>query len=123
MAAGKDNILIEKKADFAKEYTMYTMYVENPDGTPSADSIPLDLTGCTLVSKLKTKIGGSSLGDFVAVVTDGPNGVFEISLSKTTTSSLPNLLAPAVFDILLTFPGGDTIKVIEGNAIIDQTVS
>lgn len=118
MEAGKFNMLIEKKATFRQDFTIFNTYDEKTNtGTV------MDLTGVTVSAKIKLKIADSSpvLTFTTSLVTDGSDGVIRLELSAAQTSSIA--WAQAVYDVLLTFPSGDVWKYIEGTINVSKTAS
>ena len=118
MAAGKYNIIIQKKATFARKFKIYTTYVAEG----SADNVPVDLTGCTVSSKIKRKVDDTSaIITFDTAVTDAENGEFELRLTAAQTASLS--FDRGVYDVLVTYADTTVDKVLEGTVVLDRTVT
>jgi hypothetical protein len=119
MAAGKYNIIIEKKATFRKVFTLYTTYL----GEGNAGNVPLNLENASITAKIKKKeTDASAVITFTSgLVSDGTDGKFKIELSAAQTAALA--FEVGVYDVLVTFPTGDVVKYVEGNVVLDKTVS
>lgn len=130
MAAGKYNIVIDKKTSFNKTQGHYS-------GTPSklnpteADLekditdgvlVPVNLTGCTLVAKMKKRIQDTAVViTFTTNIVDAVNGIWSFSLTNTQTANLA--VDSGVYDVLLTYPSGFVDKIMEGNVRVEGTAS
>ena len=118
MSAGKYNIEIEKKATYNKVFTYYSTFVADGD----AGNVVYDLTGCTIVAAIKKAITDTStILSFTTSIVDAEAGKFSISLSPAQTSSIA--FDKGVYDIRVTFPGGDSFRVLEGNVVVSKGVA
>lgn len=83
-------------------------------GTPT----PLDLSTATILSKIKSKLADSTalLSFTVALVTDGTDGKFTISLTYAQTAALT--VSKAVYDVEVTI-GTERKKYIKGQIDFD----
>lgn len=116
MSAGKYNIEIEKKATYNKVFTYYASY------TSATDNVPYDLTGCTIVAAIKKAItDASTILSFTTSIVDADAGKFSISLTPAQTASIG--FDKGVYDVRVTFPGGDSYRVVEGNVVVTKGVA
>jgi hypothetical protein len=78
-------------------------YMED-DGTT-----PIDLTGCTITSQVRTKPGGYIILEFDVELTDAESGKFTLSAPHAATSGI--MKETGVWDVQLETAGGliDTI--------------
>lgn len=117
MEAGKFNILIEQKATFIQDFTLYSSY-----DVKTKQGVPIDLTGANIVSKIKVKeTDENSVLDFTGTVIDAANGKFRISLTPAQTGQIS--WSSGVFDVLITLSTGETFKYITGKVNVSKTVS
>jgi hypothetical protein len=130
MAAGKRNIVIEKKATFRQVDVLYsgTPTKLNPTAADVAQDVaddvlvPVDLTGATVSAKVKRQASDASpVIAMTAAVTDAAGGEYTLSLTASQTASLA--ISQGVYDVLVTFPSGEALKVIEGTVRVDATAS
>jgi len=84
-----------------------------------ADKIsPVDLTGVTAKSELRDKSGGTVLATLDCSIED-PNIIHAV-LDKAASESLPS---KAVWDLQLTYPGGDVSTVLAGKVTVTADVT
>lgn len=130
MAAGKMNIIIQKKATFNKTLVLYSGTPTKLNPTPAdiqldIDNdvlVPIDLTGATITAKMKKNIGDStSLITFTTSIVDAVAGKWSFSLSAAQTASIA--VDNGVYDVLVTYPSTVVDKILEGNVRIDRTAS
>ena len=85
------------------------------------DNVILDITGYSFAGKTKEATYSTTSVDFLAVVTDGPAGVFTVSLTATGTSAMdPGIW---VYDVLMTDTSGKVTRMLQGNAFVNQGVT
>lgn len=112
--AGKLDITIEQGADFKLDMVWET-------GNPSA---PLDLTGYTARFQVATRHSATNplvkRTETNGITLGGSTGQIVITLTETQTASLPP--QKAVWDLVLTSPSGEDIRLLEGTATITPEV-
>lgn len=117
MQAGKHNLLINKKASFKEPLTLYSTY-----DSVAKTGTPIDLTGATVVSKVKAKAGDTAvLVTFTCTVVDGPNGKITLGLTDSQTSSLA--FTKGLYDVLVTDSTGFVTRYLEGNVVVSANIS
>lgn len=130
MSAGKRNIIIEKKATFNKTDVLYSGKPSKLNPTPADIAldiendvlVPVNLTGATVVAKMKKNIGDSTpVITFTTSIVDAVNGKYSFSLTAAQTASLS--VDTGVYDVLITLASNQVIKVVEGNVRVDRTAS
>lgn len=121
MQAGKQNLIINKKASF--KFDFYVLNTYDPRYSPdSANQVPVDLTGCTIVAKAKAKIDdAATLFTFTGTIPTPAKGHVRLTLTAAQTSAMA--WKTGVWDMLITFPSGEVVKYLEGNLILDKAVS
>ena len=121
MQAGKQNLIINKKASF--KFDFYVLDAYNSKLPPDdAGQTPVNLTGCTFVAKARAKITDTAV--LVTFTCSSPTplkGHVRMSLTAAQTASLA--FTTGVWDILITFPDASVVKYLEGNVVLDQSVS
>ena len=75
-----------------------------------------DLTNCTLRAHIRRNFDFSFLSAIRIEVLNAATGSIKLSLTDEETISLDD--SPASWDLFLTNPGGDTLKLIKGNVTI-----
>lgn len=117
MQAGKLNLVINKKASFKEPLTLYTSY-----DAKTKTGVPVDLTGATIISKVKAKATDSTyLISFTCTITDATAGKFELSLTDSQTSSIA--WDKGLYDVLVTDNTGFATRYLEGNVIVSKNIS
>lgn len=124
--AGYLSLEIEKNASFT-----HTVKYLNRDNTP------VDLTGCQ--AKMQIRAARSSTATLIATLASYPkplggpdpwfvgltiaetDGEIELSLSPSDTASLP--VGSYWYDMIVTFPGGEVRRIIEGQVMVDEAVT
>lgn len=121
MEAGKQNIIINKKASF--EFDFFILEAYNPALPPDDDGqTPVDLTGCTISAKSKRKITDpTNLFSFTSSIVDPEKGHCRLSLSAAQTSAMT--WDTGVWDVFVTFPDGKVVKYLEGNMVLDKSAT
>ena len=121
MQAGKQNLLINKKASFKFDFYVLNAYNKAlPVDDVGQDAI--DLTGCTIAAKAKKNINDTTnLFTFTATIPEPTKGHCSLSLTAAQTSAMS--WEKGVWDAFITFPSGDVIKYIEGNITLDKAAT
>ena len=121
MEAGKQNLIVNKKASFEFEFYVLDVY----DASHPPDSIaqtPRDLTGCTLAAKAKAKITDTAaLFTFTADIPTPAKGHCKLSLTAAQTSAMA--WDKGVWDCFITYPSGRVEKILEGSIVLDKSVT
>lgn len=105
----KYNITINKGADFSRTFAV------------TEDSVTTNLTGFSFAATLKENYKSSTSVSFTTQVTDTAQGLFKIVLTDDITSTMDP--GEWVYDIVMTNPLGDKVRLIEGNAFVKQGVT
>lgn len=112
--AGKLDITIEQGADFKLDLVWET-------GTPSA---PVNLTGYSARVQVATRHSAATplveRTQAAGIALGGAAGTVVITLNETQTAALP--AQKAVWDLVLTSPAGDDVRLLEGTATITPEV-
>lgn len=112
MAAGKYNILIQQGSDYIQKITV----------KESVSQLAVDITGCTIRGQVRVNIEDTTpAASFVAAVTDGPNGEFQISLSNTVTAALD--FETGYYDVEIVYPSGVVDRLLQGKAVLSKEVT
>lgn len=121
MQAGKQNLLINKKASF--KFDFYVLNSYDPKLSPdNAGQNPVDLTDCTIAAKAKKTINDTTnLFTFTATIPEPLKGHCRLTLTAAQTSAMS--WDKGVWDVFVTFPSGEVIKYLEGNLILDKAAS
>lgn len=105
------NIFIDQGATFSTTVTI-------EDGTSSA----LDLTNYTAIAQIrKTYQSTASVSFTVTFASDRTTGQITISLTDTQTAALDE--GRYVYDLIITDSSGTKIRVVEGIATVNPSVS
>ena len=108
-AVSQVNLVIPKGVNFEE-----TFFLTAGDGSG------LNLTGQTVVAKLKKHPNATTAFSFSTTVTVA-TGEVKITMSGATTATLPS--GRCVYDIVLTSSGGTKSKVVEGTVLVQESVS
>lgn len=121
MEAGKQNLIINKKASF--EFDFYVLDVYNPALAPDdVGQTPRNLTGCTIDAKAKRKITDTStLFTFTSSLPTPAKGHCRLALTASQTSSMA--WETGVWDVFITYPSGKVEKILEGNLVLDKSAT
>lgn len=121
MEAGKQNLIINKKASF--DFDFYVLDVYNPALAPDdAGQTPVNLTDCTISAKAKKKITDpTNLFTFTATIPTPLKGHCRLSLTAAQTSAMA--FDTGVWDVFITFPSGKVVKYLEGNVVLDKSAT
>ena len=108
-AVSQVNLVISKGINFEE-----TFFLTAGDGSA------LNLTGQSVVAKLKKHPNATTAFSFSTTVTVA-TGEVKITMSGATTATLPS--GRCVYDIVLTSSGGTKSKVVEGTVLVQESVS
>ena len=117
MSAGVEDLYVEQGTGFVVSFSY-----RQPDGTT-----PVNVANW--VAKMEICTGyrippvltvGTATGE---IVVDGTNGKFTLSLTATQTDLLGDDGAPYIYDILLTPPGQQPIRLVEGSVSVSLAVT
>jgi hypothetical protein len=116
MSAATFNLVIEQNSD-------YTLSVALNDGAQPTPS-PINLAGCTIVSKIKHSSLEPTLLTFTTTITNSSGGLFTLSLTGTQTLSLPITTSADQlrYDVLLTKAGAKE-RLFEGNISVTEAIT
>lgn len=103
------NLVIHKGTDF--EETFY-FTAEDGDG--------LNLLNTTATAKIKKHPASQDSYNFTTALTVSDSSV-KVSMADTITSTLPS--GRCMYDIVLTGPDGFKTKIVEGNVLVQETIS
>jgi hypothetical protein len=113
MTAGTANLEIDQGAGYVVSFT----YLQ-PDGVT-----PVDVTGWTAKMELRTGYGvapvltvGTATGE---IVVTGASGIFTLTLTATQT----NMVVSGLYDILITPPGAQPIRLVQGRVLASPAVT
>ena len=103
------NITVNQNSDFNRSFQL-----------KEADII-LDISNYTVEGSLKPNHNSTTTVDFTASITDGPAGVFSLSLSDTVTETM----TPGnwVYDVVITDTALQKTRLLEGTAIVKAGVT
>lgn len=83
---------------------------------------PIDITDAVVLSQIRTSWDAPIIATFDSLVTDGPNGKFNIYLSGVDSQAISPPMQ-ARYDILLTFQNNVRMRVLEGACLVDLAIS
>lgn len=122
IAAAPLDIEIEKGADFSLPFQLF-----------DDDDIPVSMAGAAITAKLRSAIGdAAAVATFTGTVTDGPNGIGEISMTAVVTAAIATKydtiprerkLTKYLWDANITFADGSVIRIFEGFAFVSPEVN
>ena len=121
MEAGKQNLIVNKKASFRFDFYVLSAYNK---ALPVDDvgQTPVDLTGCTIIAKAKKFITDTSnLFSFTATIPTPAKGHCRLELTAAQTASM--VWDTGFWDVFITFPSGDVIKYLQGTITLDKAAS
>lgn len=95
-------------------------YFEETFQLAAEDGGGLNLINNTATAKLRKHPSSATSYTFSTTLTVADSTV-KISMGSTTTASLPS--GRCYYDVILTTSGGLVSKVVEGNVIVEETVS
>jgi hypothetical protein len=108
-SVGAVNIVIHKGTYFEETFSL-----------TSEDGLGLNLTNSSAVARLRKYPTAKDYYSFSTTLTIADSTV-KISMASTITSSLPS--GRCYYDLLLNSSAGVLSKVVEGNALVQETVS
>jgi len=111
MAIASYDITILQGSDFALDLTVQ-----------DAVGDPIDITGATILSQIRTSWDAPVIATFTSLITDGVNGKFNIYLRGATSQAI-NPPVNAKYDVLVTLVDNTRIRVLEGNCTIHLAIS
>lgn len=103
------NLVIHKGTDFEE-----TFYFTAEDGEG------LNLLNSTATAKIKKHPASQDSYEFTTTLTIADSTV-KVSMADTITSSLPS--GRCMYDVVLASPGGFKTKIVEGNVLVQETIS
>ena len=103
------NITINKYADFRRSFQL------------KEDNTVLDITNYSFDAALKENYQATTDVDFTCTVTDGPNGLFTMSLTDAETGAL--VPGTWVYDLRMTDTANEITRLFEGKAFVKQGVT
>lgn len=121
MAAGNLSMALEQGATYRQQ--LRWMQPPAPDAASTDPRVPYDLTGCTAHMQIRTKVNNPVLvelydGDGITV---NPDGTIDIVIASERTMVLE--VKKAVYDLYVTFPNGDSMRVIQGPITVSLAVT
>jgi len=106
MAAGTQDLTIEKRASFS-----ITLTIKNSDGSP------FNLSGASLVSQIRVDSSNKLQADFITGLgAPATGGIATLSLTKDQTSNLST--APSSYDLFVDNADGSSEKLLRGSVKI-----
>lgn len=109
-AVSSVNLVIHKGVSFEETFTL-----------TAEDGGGLNLTGNTATAKIKKHPTSTTSYPFTTTLTVG-NSTVKVSMAATMTSTLPS--GRCVYDLILTSSSSGIIsKVVEGNVLVQESVS
>lgn len=121
MEAGKQNLVINKKASFKFDFYVLDNY-DPKYPVDAAQQTPVDLTGCTIQAKAKAKITDTAnLFSFTGTIPTPLKGHCRLTLTAAQTAAMS--WTNGVWDVFVTFPNGDVVKYLEGNLVLDKSAT
>lgn len=121
MAAGKFNDIIEAKATYKREFSLYRRYYGKDDPA----NVPVDLSLVSIdniLCGIKRRITDADpLIRFNVTMVDPVNGKIAIGLTPAQTSLLNFDSAP--WDLFVVWKVGDVEKFLEGNMTLSKAAS
>jgi hypothetical protein len=103
------NLVIHKGTNFEE-----TFYFTEEDG------YGLNLSNTTATARLKKHPSSKNYYSFTTTLTTS-NSTIKVGMASTITSTLPS--GRCVYDVVLTSSGGVKTKIVEGNVLVQETVS
>lgn len=95
-------------------------YFEETFSLTAEDGSGLNLTNSSVTARLKKHPSSDTFYSFSTTLTVADSSI-KISMGSTTTSSLPS--GRCVYDVMITSSSGFISKVIEGNVLVQESVS
>ena len=109
MSAGLYNITIDQNSDFSRTFQV------------KLDDIVTDLTGYSFAASLKQHYTQANAVDFATAIIDDINGLFQISLDDSVTSTM----APGAwsYDVVMISPTAVRTRLLQGQAFISAGIT
>lgn len=95
-------------------------YFEETFSLTAEDGLGLNLNGATATAKIK-KHPTAGIAYTFATTTTISDSTVKITMSESVTSTLPS--GRCYYDLLITSSAGLTSKVLQGNVIVEDTVT
>jgi hypothetical protein len=111
MAIASYDITILQGSDFSLSLTVQ-----------DAVGDPIDITGATILSQIRTSWDAPVIATFTSLITDGVNGKFNLYLSGATSQAISPPIN-ARYDVLLTLVSGTRMRVLEGKCVSELAIS
>jgi len=108
-AVSSVNLVIQKGTYFEETFTL-----------TAEDGLGLNLTGATVTSKLR-KHPTAGIAYTFSTTTTVADSTIKISMTSDKTAELPS--GRCYYDLLVTSSIGNVSKVLEGNAMVEETAS
>lgn len=123
MACEGTVLRVEQGTSFARQITWEKPKVPADPNDPFE---PVDLTGCEMLMQVRLEPGSPviielSTDDGQILITDALGGIFTMSLTPAETAALtPGWYK---FDLLVTFPNTDVVRLLEGTFHVSPSVT
>lgn len=108
--AVKTNLIIDQGSSFNT-----TLNVVNSEGAP------FNLTGYTGAAQMRKTYTSSTAYDFTVAIGDALGGALVVSMSSTTTASIP--AGRYVYDVEITDAAGAVTRVVQGLVTVSPEVT
>ena len=109
MTAAIYDIIVEQYQDFARGFQL------------KEDGVVIDLTGYSFEAQLRERTQATTAWDFSTIVMDASQGLVNISMTDTTTGSIPS--GYYVYDLIMVKDTGEKIRLLEGQARVKAGVT
>lgn len=120
MSAGKLDLFLEQRVTWRLPLLWRQ---PSPDGGTTPGE-PYDLSGARAAMQIRTIVGGkllAEISDGDGIVLGGIDGTLNLTLSAAKTAAVE--VENAVYDLVVTFPSNDVVRVLEGNVYCDLAVT
>lgn len=109
MAAAQYDIIVEQHQDFARAFSL------------AENGVPIDLTNHTFTAQLRERTQATTGYNFEVTVVDALQGLINMVMTDTITSTI----TPGwhVYDLIMTRPDGDKVRLLEGQAQVKAGVT
>lgn len=104
MAAAVYNITIDAQADFSRSFEVSEL------------GSAIDISGYTFEAQIREHFHSTDSTSFTASVTNGPLGLFSISLTDTQTAAMT--YGKQYYDIVMTDTSGNKTRLLQGDALV-----
>lgn len=105
------DLVINAEAGFVASFT----YCEAIPGQPGVPGPPIDITGYTAAMTFRSSFGDGAaltITDTAGIVVGGSDGEFGVSLTAAQVGQLPGY---GVYDVLITPPAEQPLRLVQGN--------